>query len=430
MKVRNLLILLLVLLIIASSAFVVINGVSFGVKEFRPMKAISLGLDLTGGVYIVYQAADPSIDDLDTKIEGAMKIFRTRLDDKGFTEATITRQGADRIRVEVPINKTSAIQDPSAIVDFIATPAHLVFKDSDGNVVVEGEDLISATAASDSSGQYVVNFEMNERAAAAFAAATQKAVANNNDYISIVLDNVEISRPNVNSVIPNGKGYIEGNFTLESAQELAMQIESGALPLELKVLEQQSISSTLGDEALEKSIYAGIIGFIVLMIFMIVLYRLPGLAADIALCAYTTIVLFLLALFQIQLTLPGIAGIILGIGMAVDANVVIFSRFKEEYRSGKSLRAALKTGFSKAATAITDSNVTTMIAAIVLAMFGTGSIKGFAYTLALSIVISLISALLITQGVMRLLMNIFPKQTGLYLRKGKEQTAEAEGGAE
>ena len=209
-----------------------------------------------------------------------------------------------------------------------------------------------------------------------------------------------------------------------------MQIESGALPLELKVLEQQSISSTLGDEALEKSIYAGIIGFIVLMIFMIVVYRLPGLAADIALCAYTTIVLFLLALFQIQLTLPGIAGIILGIGMAVDANVVIFSRFKEEYRAGKSLRAALKTGFSKAATAITDSNVTTMIAAIVLAMFGTGSIKGFAYTLALSIVISLISALLITQGVMRLLMNIFPKQTGLYLRKGKEQTAEAEGGAE
>lgn len=419
------------MLIIASCAFVVIHGVNVGIKEFSPLKGIPLGLDLTGGVYIVYEAADPTVDDLDTKIEGAMSIFRQRLDDKGFTEATITKQGSDRIRVEVPINDKSEIKDPSEIVNFIGTPAHLEFQDKDGKTVVQGEDLISAKAAQTETGEYVVSFEMNDTAAKAFAKATQEAYSDNKAAISIVLDGKTISSPSVNSVIPNGKGEIEGNFTLEQAKNLATQIESGALPLDLKSIEERSISSTLGDDALQKAIFGGIIGFIILIIFMIAVYRLPGLAADIALVAYTIIVLFLISLFQIQLTLPGIAGIILGIGMAVDANVVIFARFKEEYRTGKSLRAALKTGFSKAATAITDSNATTMIAAIVLAMFGTGSIKGFAYTLALSIVVSLISALLITQGLMKLVLGLFPNRVGLYMPLHKKKQAEVkEGGAE
>lgn len=420
MRVRNLLILLLVVIIIASCTFVVVNGVSFGVKEFQPLRAINRGLDLTGGVYIVYQADDPTIDDLDTKIQGAMEIFRTRLDDKGFTEATITRQGTDRIRVEVPINETSSVQDPNEIVDFIGTPAKLQFTYNDGTVIVEGEDIISATPMVDDTGKYIVSIKMNDSAAKDFAKATQE-LYNSGETFKITLDGKDISTPTVNSVIPNGEGYIEGNFTEEYARELAMQIESGALPLELTAIEQRSQSATLGAEALEKGIFAGVLGLAILMVFMIAVYRLPGFMADIALVAYIAIVLFVLALFQVQLTLPGIAGIILGVGMAVDANVVIFARFKEEYWAGKSLRASLKTGFSKAAKAITDSNITTLIAAVVLALFGTGSIKGFAYTLIISILISLLSALVITQLLLKLVIGIAPKCEGLYMPRKKEK---------
>lgn len=430
MRVRNLLILLLVMLIIASCTFLVVSGVSVGVWDFKPMKAIKLGLDLTGGVYIVYEANDSQqVEDLDTKINGAMDIFRSRLDGKGFTEATITRQGTDRIRVEVPINDTSEIQDPNEIVDFIGKPAKLQFTYSDGTVIVEGDQIISAKPMQDTTGQYVVQFKLSEEGAEAFAKATQELAASKG-AISIVLDGVTISSPTVNSVIPNGEGVIEGSFTLDSATELAMQIESGALPLEMTAIEQRSISATLGVEALEKSILGGLIGLAILLVFMIVVYRLPGLAADIALVAYITIVLFILALFEIQLTLPGIAGIILGIGMAVDANVVIFARFKEEYYAGKSLRAGLKSGFKKAAKAITDSNITTMIAAVVLMIFGTGSIKGFAYTLAIGIVVSLFSALVVTRLLLKLVLGIAPNATGLYLPRKKEKNEPGlEGGA-
>lgn len=430
MKVRNLLILLLVMLIIASCTFLVVSGVSVGVWDFKPMKAIKLGLDLTGGVYIVYEADNSQqVEDLDTKINGAMEIFRSRLDSKGFTEATITRQGTDRIRVEVPINENSNIQDPNQIVEFIGTPAKLQFTYSDGRVIVEGDQIISAKPMQDTTGQYVVQFKLDDQGGEAFAKATQELAASKGKIL-IVLDGKTISDPNVNTIIPNGEGVIEGNFTAESAAELAMQIESGALPLELTAIEQRSISATLGVEALEKSILGGCIGFAILLVFMLVVYRMPGLAADIALVAYITIVLFVLALFEIQLTLPGIAGIILGVGMAVDANVVIFARFKEEYYRGKSLRAGLKSGFKKASKAIADSNITTFIAAAVLMLFGTGSIKGFAYTLAISIVVSLFSALVVTKLLMKLVLGIAPNAVGLYMPKRKKDSAKTEGGAE
>lgn len=220
------------------------------------------------------------------------------------------------------------------------------------------------------------------------------------------------------SVIPNGEGQITGNFTQEGATELAMQIESGALPLDMTEIEVRSVSASLGDQALQNGILAGIIGVIILFIYMIVFYRLPGLVADIALVGYISITLFLISLFEIQLTLPGIAGIILGIGMAVDANVVIFERFKEEVRAGKSLRASLKAGFSKAFRAIADANVTTIIAAIVLAIFGTGSIKGFAYTLIISIVVSMFSAIVITRFLLTRIVNLNIKNMALYVRLG------------
>lgn len=440
MKGRNVVILLLVVLIIASCAFVVVNGFTYGEqgeKTFSPLRSIKMGLDLTGGVYIVYEAADPSVEDLDTKLNGAMDIFRTRLDSRGFTEATITKQGTDKIRVEIPINSTSEITDPSEVISFISEPAELKFLKPDGTVIMEGSDITKAEpmmqqADSTSASQYIVSFEMSDEGAKAFEEATTElaevyAAGNSSEaYITITLDGNVISQASVTKAISGGSAIIEGNFTQQEVQDLAMQIESGALPLTLNVTEQRSISATLGDEALDNGILAGIIGMCILLVFMIVMYRVPGVMADIALIAYITLVLFALALFEIQLTLPGIAGIILGIGMAVDANVIIFARFKEEHYAGKSIRTSLKSGFSKAASAIIDGNVTTIIAAVVLGIFGTGSIKGFAYTLGISIVVSMISALLITQILMKLLTNIAPNGEKMYmvpLKKAEEVTA-------
>lgn len=425
MKVRSTVIFILVLAIIAAFACVVVFGIPLGIKSFKPLDSISLGLDLTGGVYTVYEADNSGdIEDFNSKIEGTIKVLRNRLDAKGFTEATITRQGENRIRVEIPINETSQIQDPQQISEFIGKPAKLTIVDPDGNIVVEGEEMLSAKPMVLTSGEIVVAFELNDAAAVKFQEATQKCYQYYVDHgsqdayvqsLDIQIDGETISSPVVKKVISGGSAQIEGNFTQEEAQNLAMQIESGALPLNLSEIEVRSISATLGETALQTSIQAGLIGFIILFLFMIIMYRLCGLVADIALVAYSAIVVFLVALFQVQLTLPGIAGIILGIGMAVDANVVIFERIKEDFIGGKSMRSALKSGFKRAFTAILDSNVTTVIAAIVLAIFGTGSIKGFAYTLAISIVVSFISAILITRGLLSLLIKIFPNGTKLFV---------------
>ncbi len=421
MKVGKFLLFLLVAVLILGFAFVVFNGVSFGMYTFKPVDAVKLGLDLTGGVSIEYMAVDSAnVEDLDTKIQGAMNIFRTRLDERGYHEATIVKQGTDRIRVEVPINETSDVSDPSEIVQFIGQPAKLEFHSPTGEVLLEGSMIESASAGYDQYGDPAVDFQLNSEGADIFAKATQEyaQVLQETDVaqsISIVLDGVVISAPTVDQVITGGSGQITGMESVEAAQTLAMQIESGALPLDLSAINQQTLSATLGDEALEKGVLGGVIGLAILLVFMLVFYRLPGFAADLALIFYVTLVIFMLALLEIQLTLPGIAGIILGIGMAVDANVIIFARFKEEYNSGKSIRSALKGGFKKATRAITDSNTTTLIAAFVLAMFGTGSIQGFAYTLAVSIIVSMISALVVTQGLLKLLTGSFPGAKGVFL---------------
>lgn len=423
MKARSTIIFILVTAVIFAFAAFVTFGISVGVTDIKPAENVKLGLDLTGGVYTVYQA-DPNIEDFDTKMEGAMSVLRNRLDAKNFTEATITRQGTDRIRVEIPVNANSTIQDPYEISKFIGTPAQLTFTDPDGNLVIEGKDIISAKAMVDNDGKYVVAFKLQSDAAKTFGEATTRLIGK---PIAINIDGKEISAPTVQSAITGGEGTITGGttgFTKQAAQELAMQIESGALPLNLTELEVRSISATLGDTALQSSIMAGLIGFVILFLFMILMYRTCGLAADIALVAYTAIVVFVISALEIQLTLPGIAGIILGIGMAVDANVVIFERFKEEFRAGKSTRASLKSGFSKAFRAIADANVTTIIAAIVLAIFGTGPIKGFAYTLIISIVVSMISALLITKGILKLLLNMFPNGTKMFVAAKKEKGGE------
>ncbi|MEG2188991.1 MAG: protein translocase subunit SecD [Christensenella sp.] len=431
MKKRSLVGIIATFIIIALLCFVVINGFSVGVYDVKPLNGIQQGLDLTGGVYTVYQATDTSVEDFDNKMDGAILILRDRLDAKGFTEATITKQGTDKIRVEIPINSTSEINDPNEVAKFIGTPAKLEFVGPDGVTILEGGDIEKAQAMRNSQNmEYAVSFELSDEGSKKFAEATNKFLG---QTISITVDGTPISSPTVNSPITGGKGEISGNFTLESAQDLAMQIESGALPLDLQEIEVRSISATLGFNALQNSIFAGIVGLLILFAFIIIYYRLPGVVASMALIVYVCFVLLLIASVPgVQLTLPGIAGIILGIGMAVDANVIIFERFKEEFRTGKTLRTSFNAGFQKAFVTILDSNVTTLICAIVLAVFGTGTLKSFAYTLIISILVSMLSALVITKGILKMFINLNIKNPNVFMRKARQireaAKAEKEGG--
>lgn len=429
MKKRSLVGIVVTIVLIALLSFVVINGFDVGIYEVRPLNAIQQGLDLTGGVYTVYQANDTSIEEFDSKMEGAQLILRDRLDAKGFTEATITREGNDKIRVEIPVNSTSEIQDPNEISKFIGTPAKLEFVGPDGVTILAGTDITKAQAVRDpQSMEYMVSFELSDEGTKKFADATAQFLK---QQISITVDGTAISSPTVESVIGGGNGQITGNFTLESAQDLAMQIESGALPLDLQEVEVQSISATLGFNALQNSIFAGVVGLIILFAFIIAYYRLPGVVACMALIAYVCMVLLLIASVPgVQLTLPGIAGIILGIGMAVDANVIIFERFKEEFRTGKTLRTSFNAGFQKAFVTILDSNVTTLICAIVLAIFGTGTLKSFAYTLIISIIVSMISALLITKGILKMFINLNIKNPNVFMYKARQIRAAAKAAQE
>ena len=376
--------------------------------------SISLGLDLRGGVYAVYVAQDSQQENFDTLLQSTIAVLRNRLTAQGFTEATVTRQGADRIRVEIP-----DVSDPQQILDIIGTPAHLQFKDEEGNVVLEGDQIENAQAAyQDGSTFPVVAFKLTSQGAADFAQATADNIGR---VIYIELDGQVISAPVVEEAITGGEGTISGMASVEEAQELAMLILSGALPLEIVQDEVSAISATLGVEALRTSLLAGAIGLMLVMAFMAVLYRVPGLVADLALWVYVLIVVYALSVAKVQLTLPGIAGILLGIGMAVDANVIIFERFREELHQGCRLEVAVRRGFKNAIGAVVDSNVTTLIAALVLMYFGTGSIKGFAITLFIGVVASMFTAVFVSRWLLTCAVSLSPGgNLTLYTRPYRE----------
>ena len=410
-RARALVSLVAILVIVAVCGYVALFGIGKGtmINYLKPWgEAISLGLDLRGGVYTVYAAEDDGSADFETKMGSTVSILTSRLTRQGFTEATVTRQGTDRIRVEIP-----NVSDPNEILRIIGTPAQLYFVDEAGNNLLEGAMIENAQASQDENGMPCVAFELNEEGAKLFAEAT---AANINKTISITLDGEVISAPTVNSVIAGGQGQITGDFTADEAKNLATLILSGALPLNLTQLEVSAISATLGVEALDKAILAGMIGVALVMLFMLLRYRLCGLVADIALTIYVMIVVLLLALTGAQLTLPGVAGIILGIGMAVDANVVIFERIREEMTVGRPLQSSIKKGFSHALTAIIDANVTTIIAAVVLYAFGTGTIRGFALTLGISVVTSMFTAVFVTHKLLDIFADLGIKNQKLYVR--------------
>lgn len=412
-KFKSVISLFIILILVAVFGYVGIEGLSIGKYDIKPLtESVQQGLDLSGGMYALYEAQDAGVDEFEAKMSAAIEILRARLDGKGYTEATISREGSARIRIEIP-----EVEDSNAVLDIIGQPALLEFVGPDNVVIMEGKDINFAKASTlDGSGNTpIVRFELKDEGAKAFAEATTNFVG---QEIEIRLDGKVISDPTVNTPILSGSGYIEGIGDMDAAKNLAMLIESGALPLDIDQLQLSTISATLGENALRTSLQAGLIGIIALFIFLLLFYRLTGVIADIALSIYLLLVIYIIAIAGVQLTLPGIAGIILGVGMAVDANVIIFERIKEEIRTGKSFRGAVDAGFKKAFITILDANVTTLIAAFVLMYFGTGQIKGFAYTLAIGIIASMITAIVVTRFLLRCLIALNIKNPKLYFAVG------------
>ncbi len=355
------------------------------------MKNITLGLDLSGGVSITYQTVgtdEPDPEDMSDTIYKLQQRVTSY-----STEAQVYQEGPNRINIEIP-----GVSDANKILEELGKPGSLEFRLEDGTVVLTGTQVASASAKThqDEMGNrsYVVQLDMTPDGATAFAEAT---AANIGKVIEIVYDQEIISAPVVNEAIPGGTAVISGMADIDEAQILASSIRIGSLSLELEEIRSNVVGAQLGENAIKSSLIAGAIGIVLIMIFMCIVYLLPGVVSALALLIYILLTLVCLNAFNITLTLPGIAGIVLTIGMAVDANVIIYARIQEEISAGKAVKAAIKEGFSKAFSAIFDGNITTLIAAFVLNMMGTGSVKGFAQTLALGIVISMISALVISR---------------------------------
>ncbi|WWR14924.1 protein translocase subunit SecD [Lachnospiraceae bacterium JLR.KK008] len=371
---------------------------------------IKQGLDLAGGVSITYQVVGeeaPSDEDMkDT-------IYKLQQRVEGYsTESQVYQEGSDRINIEIP-----GVSDANAILEELGQPGSLYFMASDGTEVLTGTDVADAQAGTQQNqmgnSEYVVQLTLTEEGRSKFAEATAKA-APNRDIIFILYDGMIVSAPSVNDEITDGKAVITGMASFEEADKLASTIRIGGLKLELEELRSNVVGAQLGSEAIQTSLKAGAIGMGLVVLFMLVIYLVPGLAASLALGIYVGLIVVLLNAFQITLTLPGIAGIILSIGMAVDANVIIFARIREELATGKTVHSSIKIGFQKALSAIIDGNVTTLIAALVLGVKGSGSVKGFAQTLALGIIVSMFTALFVTRLILNALYALGLKDVKYY----------------
>ncbi len=386
--------------LIAMAALLIVTiftaAVGWGPTGTGAAKNIKLGLDLSGGVSITYQTVgdeEPSAEDMSDTIYKLQQRVQNY-----STEASVYQEGSNRINIEIP-----GVTDANAILQELGKPGSLTFQLEDGTVILNGTDVVSSEAVTQrdqtlGNTEYVVSLTFSEEGAKAFAEATSENVGN---PIYIVYDEQVISAPTVRTAITDGKCVIEGSFTAESASNLASSIRIGSLSLELEEIRSNVVGAQLGEQAISTSLIAGLIGLIIVIIFMIIVYKVPGVIAGLSLAIYAGLELVALNAFDMTLTLAGIAGVILSIGMAVDANVIIYARIREEIASGKTVKSSIDIGFKKALSAIIDGNVTTLIAAIVLNFMATGSVKGFAQTLALGIVLSMFTACVIS----RLLVN-------------------------
>ena len=392
---------------ILSLMLLILAVIGFGYLTYVSLPKIKLGLDLAGGVSITYKAkeANPSDTDMDDTV------YKLQQRVEGYsTEAEVYREGNDRINIDIP-----GVSDANKILEELGKPGSLVFIDYEsGQQVITGDQVKSAeavTAKENSKTVYYVKLILTDDGAKAFAEATTRLVGKN---IAIIYDNTVVSNPVVQVPITNGEATITGMETAEKAEQLASTIRIGSLKTELVELRSNVVGAKLGQEAISTSLKAAAIGFAILIVFMLIVYAVPGLASVLGLTLYVELVVCLLAAFKLTLTLPGIAGIVLSIGMAVDANVIIFTRIKEEIGDGKSVDAAIKAGFSKALSAIIDGNITTIIAAIVLFALGSGTVKGFATTLGLGIVVSMFTALFITRTALNSFYVLGAKNAKLY----------------
>lgn len=379
-----------------------------------PENGISLGLDLRGGVHLVLQA-EPGPDGAEVTaedMEKAKSIIERRVNEMGLSEPVV-QADLDKKRVIVDL---AGVQDPDKAVETLKTTAKLTFKDPQGNVVIEGADLKDARAGQSQSG-YVVQLTFTSEGGEKFANVTTKSVG---QKIGIYLDNEILQNPVVNGPITNGQAEITGYSSLEEAAQYAVLLRSGALPVSLTIEEKRTVGATLGVDSLKKSINAGIVALGFIVLFMLVLYRLPGIVANISLVVFTLIVLWVLKGFGAVLTLPGIAGMILSIGMAVDLNIIIYERIREELHLGKSLRASVEAGFSRAFLTVFDSNITTLFAAATLFFLGTSSIKGFAITLAIGIFASLFTAVTFTRMILRWIVAVNPRMNTFWFGVRRE----------
>lgn len=399
---------LAVLLIIVLLGYCAMAGLTVGGRTIIPAvtdtaNGIRLGLDLVGGSRIVYEAILPegyNMGDLSEDMQTAQSMIRQRLTNKGFTEATVALTGDNRLTVEIP-----QITNPEEAVQTLGSTAQLTFIDLDGKEWLTGSDIKRATAmygkptGAEIADEHYVMIEFTTEGTKKFSEATASIAARTDgtNMLAIVMDDQPISMPRVDRQLTEDSCVISGGgFTLESAKELADLINVGQMPFSLNQVELRSVGPQLGANALQTSLKAGVIGISLVGIFMLLIYRIPGLVACIALGFYIVIEALAFSLIRVNLSLPGIAGILLSIGMAVDANVVIFERIKEELRAGKTVKNAIDSGFKRAFTAILDSNVTTLIAAAVLFWKGTGTIVGFATTLGVGVVVSMFTALTVT----------------------------------
>ncbi len=402
---------------------------------------LTMGLDIQGGTRLVLQAESTSaVAANEEAVSGVVAVVRNRIDALGVTEPTIQRKGNNQVVVELP-----GIKDPDHAIKVLGDTALLEFAEAEwapgdekvlssakieqvygagarlGKVeekqgdrvvnerpiilkdtVLTGADLKGAWPGVDQYGNPNVDIEFTSKGAGTFANVTEKSVGR---PIAILLDKKIISAPNVREPIPSGKAQISGNFTAQDVQDLVVQLRGGSLPVPVKIVETKIVGPTLGKDSLDKSVFAGIIGVIAIIVFMIVYYRLPGFLADLALFIYFFLTLATLSILHTTLTLPGIAGFLLSIGMAVDTNIIIFERFKEELQAGKNLRMAIDVSYHRAFAAILDSHVTIIIAAVMLFLLGSGTVKGFAMTLGVGIVISMLTAFLITKFFMDLMVD-------------------------
>ncbi|MBC2581146.1 protein translocase subunit SecD [Clostridium sp. DJ247] len=396
-KGKSAILFIICILVIGFLAYTGVYGITMGGYRVKPFnEVINRGLDLQGGVSVLEEIQADKVDQ-DT-LNRTAELLSNRVNKLGVSETVVTREGQKRIRIEIP-----GKFDAKEVVDSIAKTGELKFVGPDKQVILTGKDVKKATAYIDQDNKPTIGLELNAEGAKKFADATQKYIG---QQISITMDEQTLTSPVVQAHITDGKATISGSKSIDEAKSQANMINSGALPVTVKPVEVKTIGASLGANALPLSILAGKVGVGIVLLFMLLYYRIPGFLAGIALILYIYLVLLAFANIGVTLTLSGIAGLLLTVGMAVDANVLIFERIKEELKTGKSVKSAINTGFQRALSSIIDSNTTTVISGIILYSLGSGSVKGFALTLIVGIIISMFTAIVITRFLVKLAANM------------------------